>query len=58
MKTKEKLKIIIINNETDEVIISDIPGNRDAEDFIRDDLYIRPKDCNWIVRQELYIKIL
>ncbi len=40
------MKIIVINNETDEVIISDIPGNRDADDFIRNDLYMRSEHCN------------
>ena len=52
------MKIIVLNSENDEIVIADIPKERDGDDFIRNEISMRPKDCNWIIREELNIRIL
>ena len=52
------MKIIVLNYETAEIVVADIPESWVEEDFIRDELSMRPKDCHWLIAKELNIRIL
>jgi hypothetical protein len=50
------MKAIILNFETSEVLIADIPKNvEDAEQYLTDDLDLNLTNCEWMFVDELRI---